>query len=218
MTEIEQLVSQHGYVPCQYAHLERRSCFFQKKMEAFEYFVYFRYLSKYGSYDVTLGVQSVRVREYLSEALRGIYGEDFAEKFLDPLEWPCLSMFNADTLMKKWPRGTMRITKDAPLAVADLFHDAIRPTFETVCDYSQLLNLLLRDDSPFEWWRSSISARLAQIVVLSSMTRSDWSIVRSRIKRGEDLLFNDYHAGTRSKYFVNDLYQYCSEHPPTIDN
>ena len=211
-------MGQQGYAPCSYAYLNHRSAFFQKlSTRDFACFVYFRYLPAHHTYDVALGVQSTRIREYLGQVLRAVYGEDFAQKFLAPIERPCLSMFNADDLVR-WPSGEMSAYDKRTLLaeLTDLFCRAVKPVFEGVCDYDQMLTLLLRDDAPFEWWRSSVSSRLAQIVVLSNLTRADWSTVRNRIKPGEELLVSDTLAGTRWRYFVDDLHEYCSEHPLAI--
>jgi hypothetical protein len=198
--------------------MDRRSGFY-RKMSAitFECFVYFRYMPAHQSYDVTIGVQSVQIRKYLGKALHATYGEDFARKFLDPLETPCLSMFNADALVK-WRRGEMSAASEQSLALemADLFRQAVEPIFERVHNHQEMLALLLRDDAPFAWWRSSVSPRLAQIVARASATKSEWSTIRDRIKPAEVLLANDTLAASRGKSFIKDLYEYCSEHQPTV--
>lgn len=218
IAEITDLIARRGYGPVPYGRMDGRSGFYCRKSDSdFHCFAYFRYLPKHRTYDVTLGVQSDRVREYLGQALKSLYGEDFAERFLSSRDRPCLSMFNADALVG-WVRGEMSIVDESTIAkeIEDLFRTAIEPVFAAVREHGQLLKLLLQVTPSFEWWRSSVSPRLAQIVVLAVATNGDWPSIRERCRVGEQLLANDSLAGSQAKFFVDDLHSYCSEHPLSV--
>jgi hypothetical protein len=208
-------MSIHGYAPVPYAYGSGPSRFFgQSTCADFRCFVYFRYLPKHKGYDVTLGVQSSRVRAALGAILAAVYADaELTKQFVDERERPCLSMFNADALMN-WQFGEMSAREPASLerAIDGLFERAVLPMFEAVRSCDALLDLLLKTHSPFEWWRSSPSPRLAQITILAFLTRRRWDDVRSLVRDGERLLSQDYLIRGRASRFLDDLYAYCPAH------
>jgi len=210
MDELARLMTEYGYLPYFPRTNDSKTGYFRKASSAaFECFVYFRYLTRHRTHEVSLGVQSVEVRGQLNEALRTVYGDEFSERFLDVRERPCLSMFNADELMN-WPAGQLYAESQEELSakLSDLFHEAIEPTFESVSNDDEMLDLLLNQSAPFEWWRSSVSPRVAQIVALSFRTARDWKSVRESISFGEHLLLDDILVSDRTRTFVDDLCQY----------
>jgi len=97
---------------------------------------------------------------------------------------PCWNLFDAGRALK-W--GTLYVipTPRDPLTwttqLDSLFSDFLEPTILSISDATGIMELLLRNSPPFEWFLTNPVFRIAEIAGLAKIAGANANLLRSRI-------------------------------------
>ena len=203
-------MADRGYVPMAVSMPMQTVYAFEKAINSeMHCYVFFRYMAAPKSYSVYLGVESVRLQPAVDEALEKFSALSGGLLYTSATSMAARLLFNADVFTKPVVGETLpaKVEQLRPYLDA-LFTAAVHPVFEAVTDHASLLHLLLRTDSPFEWFRSALSRRLMFIAKLACETQSDWGPIRASLQSVERYLRNDAYIEKYPGPLIDDAYAY----------
>lgn len=139
------------------------------------------------AYSIRVGVYDSIVKTTVESKIQAL------AEFIEPtlLKWPafinspCWHMFDAGRALQ-W--GTLLITplprdpESWPEQIDALFDDFLMPIFFPIQDARGIMELLLRNDRPFEWFASSPVLRISEIVSLGKLAQISPILLRDRIQ------------------------------------
>lgn len=160
---------------------------------AVEHILYLSYKPSAKAYSVHVGVFNPDVRR----AIEGHLVE--LSRFMEPsylespilMKRPCWQMFDAGRALK-WdsvfiipsPRDQNSWTR----LFESLFSDFVEPFFFSISDANGIMELLLRNDPPFEWFLTSPVLRIAEIAALGKIPKADQEVLRKKIDAFSDAI------------------------------
>ena len=120
--------------------------------------------------------------------------------------WPCWTMFNAGRALK-WPFVSIPDPRNRRAWQMQLqaFAERLLPVFLKTSSASGILNLLLRDDEPFDWWATNTVLRTAEVVALNRVSHASWPLTRERLSAVEPKIPRDLHGCKDTARFIDDL-------------
>lgn len=153
---------------------------------AVEHILYLSYKPAAKAYSVEVGVFNVGARDAVAQKLPAL------SRFIEPgylaspilMERPCWHMFDAGRALA-WESvfiiPTPRKREHWPQLFQSLFSDFIEQFFFSIRDGSGILELLLRNDPPFEWFMTNPVLRIAEIAALGKIEGIEPAVLISRL-------------------------------------
>lgn len=202
---------ERGYLPMAVSMPMQTVYAFEKVINSeMHCYAFFRYMAAPKAYDVTLGVESVKLQSAVDEALEKFSTLAGGLAYTAATSATARLLFNADVFTKPTVGEILPAKAELVQPYLDaLFKSAVQPIFEAVTDRENLLRLLLRTDPPFN--RSITSRRLLFIAKLARVTHSDWAPIRAALQDIERFLRNDAYIEKYPGPLIDDAYAYFAK-------
>lgn len=166
------------------------------------------YKPKLNSFGVRVGVSNPNVMTQLNHVLPLI------TKYLHPAasraqfsEAPCWTMFDAgrrlDWDLLSIPAPIQR--ESWPSQLQQLVTEFLEPIFWPIKDSKGILELLLRNETPFEWFATGAVLRVAEIVALSRLAKIQSSDVYQHVRQFESEILRQMERPRDLNGFIRDL-------------
>lgn len=213
-------MADHGYAPMAVHRPFQTVYAFEKASNSdMRCYAFFRYMAALKSYDVAVGVESAQLQPAVDEALEKFSALAGGLAYNAATSATARLLFNADVFTKPTVGEILPAKAEMVQPYLDaLFASAMQPIFEIVTDQKSLLRLLLRTDSPFEWYRSALSRRLLFIAKLAHVTQSDWPPIRAALQDIERFLRNDAYVEKYPGPLIDDAYAYFANPQPHLSH
>lgn len=158
----------------------------QSSTTSVNHVLYLSYKPNAQAYGVHAGIFDPRVHAEIGarlDRLSPFIEHNYLESpFL--IDRPCWNLFDAGRALKWGALYVIPTPRDPiswPGQLDSLFSDFLEPTFLSIADANGIMELLLRNDPPFEWFLTNPVLRIAELVGLGRVAGADAELLRSRI-------------------------------------